>query len=113
MLLLEYAWKNGRSDEEESIILSRGGFPSLGYFDTTLGSGRAVCVCVGIRTYWRRVTPLLSYYGGTAVLLFHVRPLDATAQPLEWRRRNGKRGGRGGGRIDSATTTSQAVRPWG
>lgn len=44
MLLLEYAWKNGRSDEEESIILSRGGFPSLGYFDTTLGSGRAVCV---------------------------------------------------------------------
>lgn len=46
MLLLEYAWKNGRSDEEESIILSRGGIPSLGYFDTTLGSGRAVCVCV-------------------------------------------------------------------
>lgn len=68
MLLLEYAWKNGRSDEEESIILSRGGIPSLGYFDTTLGSGRpvCVCVCVGTRRYWRRVTPLLSYYGSSA-----------------------------------------------
>lgn len=66
MLLLEYAWKNGRSDEEESIILSRGRIPSLGYFDTTLGSGRAVCVCVGTRRCWRRVTPLLSYYGSSA-----------------------------------------------
>lgn len=46
----------------------------------------------------------------TAVLLFDVRPLDATAQPLKWWRRNGKRGGE---RIDSATTTTQAVRPWG
>lgn len=63
MLLLEYAWKNGRSDEEESIILSRGGIPSLGYFDTTLGSGLCVCVCVGTRRYWRRVTPLLLFYG--------------------------------------------------
>lgn len=91
MLLLEYAWKNGRSDEEESIILSRGGIPSLGYFDTTLGSGRAVCVCVlelgGIGGESRH------YFLTTAVLLFHVRPLDATAQPLKWRRRNGKRRG--------------------
>lgn len=123
MLLLEYAWKNGRSDEEESIILSRGGFPSLGYLDTTettLGSGRAVCVCVlelgGIGGESRHY---FCFTGRgerhtTAVVLFDVRPLDATAQPLRRRRRrNGKRGGRGGGRIDSATTTTQAVRPWG
>lgn len=119
MLLLEYAWKNGRSDEEESIILSRGGIPSLGYFDTTLGSGRAVCVCVlelgrigGESRHYFCFTGRGERHT-TAVLLFDVRPLDATAQPLRRRRRNGKKRRKRRRRIDSATTTTQAVRPWG